>query len=300
MSTVSPREVLRSLGLQTAPGDAVLTGGMSGSSLISARTGAGVCVAVKVSTLDSETAVDQVERELGFYTQVAPVHAVPSPQLVGHHREEGWSAIALTRHEPSPPPDEWTREQWCELAQALGRLHSTVRSVPGVLSTPPPEDHTPYAEQLSSARRLWHGPGDDQRVAAVMRDLATLKETARTGPHSFVHGDCHTENVLVGRDGRLLLADWQSAHVGPTAADLAFAFTRAAPFGTAIAYHDVIAAYCETADVDAAVTARCVAAHQLVIHTAQYPAYADFLSEDQVAHLRTEFDRALEAWSSGE
>jgi thiamine kinase-like enzyme len=130
----------------------------------------------------------------------------------------------------------------------------------------------------------------------VLDDLDLLEEAARRGPLSFLHGDCHVENVLHTSDQQPLLVDWQSARVGPSVTDLAFAFTRAVPTGAAVPRAHAIAAYCSEAGVDVARTDQQITAHQILTLVRQYPEFSSFLNEAEVGRLRGELDALLSRW----
>ena len=52
---------------------------------------------------------------------------------------------------------------------------------------------------------------------------------ARTWPVSLLHGDLSTGNMIMGRDGRLFLIDWEKCGIGPIAWDLKKLFLSEAP-----------------------------------------------------------------------
>ncbi|MEU4362149.1 aminoglycoside phosphotransferase family protein [Promicromonospora sp. NPDC023987] len=297
MSPIHPDHVLRMLGLHAADSADAPTEGMSGSTLTRAVADDGAPAIVKMSVLDSDAARDQAYRELAVYTEIAPEHAIPTPCLIAHHRTTTWIAIALARHDPAPPAPEWSAAEWSAFAKVLGGLHRDVHPVPAIF----PREHSMPAEPQgglkSFAERLWHGPGDPERIRTVLNDLEPLEEVARSGPVSFVHGDCHIGNVLTA-DRQLMLVDWQSARVGPSAADLAFTFTRAVPTGAAIPRDYAIAAYCDEAGVDVARTDQRITAHQILTLVRQYPEFAGYLDQAEADLLRNEFDDLLSRWRS--
>ncbi|WP_460889311.1 aminoglycoside phosphotransferase family protein [Promicromonospora xylanilytica] len=271
---------------------------MSGSALTRAVTRDGEPAIVKVTVLDSDTARDQAYRELAVYAQLAPVYAIPTPRLIAHHRAATWLAVALAHHDPAPAAPQWSADDWGDLARILGRLHRDVRRVPNSFRRDDEARARSHGDLKTFARRLWHGPGDAARVQWVLQDLELLEQVARSGPASFVHGDCHIGNVLRGANRQPMLVDWQSARVGPSAADLAFAFTRAVPTGAAIPRDLALSAYCDEAGVDPAQTEQQVTAHQLLTLVREYPEFSGFLSTAEVAHLREGLDRLLSRWRS--
>lgn len=294
MSRIDVSEVLDALSLRADTGAPAPTGGMSGSAVVGAQTSSGAPVVVKATALDSPDLIGRARREREVYTELSQRLPLPAPRLVAAHSTDAWIAIALERHQPAPPASRWSAELWVDLARTLGKLHSNGSKMLGL----PLETATlRSAEELRGfARQLWNGQGDSARLGAVFGDLEQLHETAADGPTSFIHGDCHPGNVVLTDDGKPLLVDWQSAHVGPSAADVAFALTRAAAGSASIPRDLVIDAYIAAAGIDAAIVHRGVTAQQLLILVEQYPEFAAFLGLDEVAGLRRAFDVLLEEW----
>lgn len=289
-------EVLSVLALRTDADAPELPGGMSGSHILGALTDRDVPVVVKVTALELPDEARRARRELEVYSDLSQRLPLPAPRLFASHSTEAWIAIALERHRPAPPASRWTTAQWVDLATTLGELHSNGCGMPGL---PPPVDAVipRSAEELRGfARQLWSGQGDANRLEAVFGTLDQLHEVVSNGPASFVHGDCHLGNIVLTDDGKPLLVDWQSAHVGPSAADVAFALTRAAADSGSIPRDRVIDAYSAAAGFDPATVHRAVTAQQLLILVEQYPEFAAFLGHDEIAGLRRTFDVLLEEW----
>ena len=180
----------------------------------------------------------------------------------------------------------------------LARMHREVQPVPALLQHRRPDRAVPQRELQTFAQHLWNGPGDDERTRAVLADLDQLDEVANSGPASFIHGDCHLGNALHDGSGRLLLVDWQSSAVGPSAGDLAFALTRAVPTGADIPRDRAVAAYCDESGADLAQTERRITARQILTLITQYPEFAGFLGEPEVRRLRAELDALLQRWTT--
>lgn len=294
MPRIDVSEVLDALALRADIGAPELPGGMSGSQVLGAATDGHVPVVVKVTALELPEEACRARRELEVYTDLSQRLPLPAPRLVAAHSTDAWIAIALERHRPAPPASQWTMERWIDLATTLGELHGIgVRA----LRLPPPVDAgiPRSTEELSRfARKLWDGPGDADRIGAVLDAGDRLHEVVADGPASFVHSDCHLGNIVLTDDGKPLLVDWQSAHVGPSAVDVAFALTRAAAGSASIPRTPVIDAYSTAAGIDPATVHRTVTAQQLLILVEQYPEFAAFLGPDEVAGLRRAFDVVLE------
>lgn len=296
MPKIAMTEVLDALGVHADPDATPPTGGMSGSSVLGARTDHGTHVVVKLTVLATPGGSGRARRELEVYTELSLRMPLPAPRLVAAHRTDEWIAIALERHRPAPPAPEWTTAQWQGLATLLGRMHAGSRELAGPL--PPVEAaHSRTGDELSGfARPLWNGEGDAARLECAVAIRDQLRDTVSSGATSFVHGDSHLGNVVLTADGKPLLVDWQSAHVGSSAGDVAFALTRAAAGTTDIPRDEVLDAYSAAAGVDLGRTHRAVTAHQLLILVEQYPAFAAYLAPDDIAALRSTFDVLLDDW----
>lgn len=296
MPRIAVPEVLEALALRADTGAPELPGGMSGSQILGALTDRDVPVVVKVTALELPDEARRARRELEVYTELSQQLPLPAPRLVAAHSTGAWVAIALERLRPAPPAPQWATERWIDLATTLGELHSIGSEVLGL---PAPVDalNSRSAEELRGfARQLWNGPADANRIRTVLDARDRLHEVVTNGFASFVHGDCHLGNVALSDDGRPLLVDWQSAHVGPSAADVAFALTRAAADSGSIPRDLVIDTYSAAADIDPAAVHRTITAQQLLILVEQYPEFAAFLGPDEVAGLRRAFDVLLEEW----
>ncbi len=68
---------------------------------------------------------------------------------------------------------------------------------------------------------------------AIVESRELLEQEILQAGESFVHGDCHTENVL-REDGALVWIDWQSTGIGNPSRELAFLAARATPSGARI------------------------------------------------------------------
>ncbi|GAA1491316.1 hypothetical protein GCM10009626_40620 [Brachybacterium sacelli] len=91
--------------------------------------------------------------------------------------------------------------------------------------------------------------------------------------------------------------DWQSARIGTSAGDIAFALTRAAAETGAVPRDRVIGAYSAAAGVEPDPTRRAVTAQQLLTLVEQYPEFADFLGTRDIDRLRRTFDLLLSEWA---
>ncbi|MFC5272854.1 phosphotransferase family protein [Brachybacterium sacelli] len=127
--------------------------------------------------------------------------------------------------------------------------------------------------------------------------LDLLRGVVDAGPRTLVHGDSHLGNVVRSSLGQPLLVDWQSARIGTSAGDIAFALTRAAAETGAVPRDRVIGAYSAAAGVEPDPTRRAVTAQQLLTLVEQYPEFADFLGTRDIDRLRRTFDLLLSEWA---
>lgn len=124
-------------------------------------------------------------------------------------------------------PREWTDDLLAALAGQLARLHVRGR-VEGLPAGAMPRDLLGAAE---GAMAWWreHEPGAARSIEplwpAVVRHQRAVDEAAPPREQRFVHGDTCLTNILVA-DGVPRLVDWEWAHAGDPARDLAYAGGR--------------------------------------------------------------------------
>ncbi len=143
------------------------------------------------------------------HTSVPTVRLWPGlnqPIIVADSHATFWSAIDVAR-EPTA----------ADLAEPLRRLHCLD---PQALSAVSKLD--PFGAIANSlTRRTVLNPHDLGFLRAYSEQLADDYATLDfERPSSLIHGDAHHSNMLVGPDGPVL-ADWESAHLGPPEWDLA-------------------------------------------------------------------------------
>lgn len=231
-----------------------------------ARSGAGIWVVRSgAAFLKITPAGPAADRELHFYRDVAPAAPVRTPALLGVVSDESGVALLLEAAGSPLPPASWTSTMWGTLGTELAALHSM--PVPsGTPSVLPPVDVA-----------FWAGRLPDRP------DLAALTAAMDAMPTVFAHGDCHTANLLHGKDS-LVFCDWQSSGPGRPSADLAFPSVRATPSGTVVP-PALVDAYLEARSVDPVVLRRAVVAEELATFLCLWPPYAPFNGPDAVARV---------------
>ena len=109
---------------------------------------------------------------------------------------------------------------------------------------------------------------------AIIESRELLEQEILQTGECFVHGDCHTENILY-ENGALVWIDWQSARRGNPAMELAFLEARATPSGARIP-PDLLVTYCSERGINLERMRRSVIAAELGIFIFEWPPYAVF------------------------
>ena len=181
-------------------------------------------------------------REVRFYRHLAANVRVRVPEMIASHDDDASGVcLLLTAHEPAPEPAAWRTARFIETADLLGRFHSAFWGEERELSAMEwlRRDEEPAAVAVHRASGLWERLSSEtrfeailaaERVAWIRRLLERLEEIgmdATPFPTTLCHGDFHADNVLLGRDGALVLSDWQEVGIGRGPEDLSFFIQRA-------------------------------------------------------------------------
>ena len=115
-----------------------------------------------------------------------------------------------------------------QMAEQLARIHAIPLGEVGFIPGPRPVPAAP-AYLLALERQLDRLP---QAHPAIELGLLWLKENAPRS-HGIVlnHGDFRLGNLIVDGQGLVAVLDWENAHAGDPAEDLAWALVRAWRFG---------------------------------------------------------------------
>ncbi|MFD6447744.1 aminoglycoside phosphotransferase family protein [Promicromonospora sp. NPDC060204] len=270
-----------------------------GASPVDARSGAGIHRVVltgggraylKVTAADVGRSRAEAERELRFYRRVAPAAPVLTPALLDALVvDEG---VALLLEDAGEPLDvaAWSRDRWRVLGRDLARLHGTALPAgdwgrpDDLLSALAVPDLAPVVEFWSS-----HLP----RLDDLLDSRSALRDRLRTASPVFVHGDCHTANVVhrtAGGQDALVFCDWQASGVGRATSDLALLSVRATPSGVGVpaALVEEYLAQCARtgAPRDPAELRRDLALEELAILVFQWPPYAAYNGPDGIDRIR--------------
>lgn len=274
--------------------------GMSGSGVHFAYRPDGTKCVLKVTPLSAGGGGRSAgERELDFYCDLARHISVRTPTLFDHHLDEDGVGMVLSVHGAVKAAPSWRRESWMGLATDLARIHAV---------TVPDRKHWQDAASpfyairnpdLRMVEDFWRK--DLSNLLDVILDNRSLvEEQISAAGETFVHGDCHTENLLV-EDDALIWIDWQSAQIGSSARDLAFIDARATPTGARVP-EEVLVRYCEELGRDIAVIKRAVVAAELAIFVFEWPPYATFNTALGTQRVRERTIELAVLWSqlSGE
>jgi aminoglycoside phosphotransferase (APT) family kinase protein len=153
------------------------------------------------------------------------------------------------------------------LAKLLAELHSKTATVERKADQAEASQRT-LQEQLIDMRKSWYAADKPARSLSVDLSLDWLiaNPLAPDRPHCLVHGDCGMHNLLV-RDGDLVaLVDWELAHDGDPAEDLAMIRMMVAD-NIVIGWHDFAKAYISHGGNPAACEPKAVAYYSLLLFT---------------------------------
>lgn len=269
---------------------------------LESRSGAGVQA---VRTVDGRDAflkaasaapgpevVAAARRELRFYLDVAPTAPVRTPKLLGHLDTDEGVALLLEAAGEAHEPGAWTAGMWADLGGELAALHN--------MPSPPASDWNrpdalgealadPHLEQINA---FWATVLP--RLPELLCRRAELKEQMTALPPVFVHGDCHTGN-LVRSGGTVVFCDWQAAGTGRPASDLAFLSVRSTPAGTTVP-QALLDAYMDCRPGERQTWEHALLAEELAAFLLLWPAFAEFNSPLGIARVRRRTVELAERW----
>lgn len=266
----------------------------SGAGVHRARTRGGREAYLKVTPASLDAwALDGARREVRFYRQLADHVPVTTPPLLGAVETEAGVALLLAAAGEQVNAQAWSRPAWATLGRDLAGLHAASadardwhRQDPllDAMSDPVP----------SLVTRFWTD------VLPGLRDLLACREALRekltSQPVVFIHGDCHTGNIVHAPDG-LVFCDWQSAGIGRATSDLALLRVRAAPAGVTVP-HEFMTAYLRHGGGDRTELERALIAEELAIFAFQWPPFAPYNSRAGIERVRDRTRDLAAKWSA--
>src|SRR5262249_18999432 len=118
-----------------------------------------------------------------------------------------------------------------QMGEQLARIHRIDPAAAGLGFLPAPAPAPPPAQtaRANPARQLWRLGEPHPALELAVRWLS--RHAPAGGPSVLVHGDFRIGNLMVGPDGLRGVFDWEFAHVGDPAEDLAWPCVRSWRFG---------------------------------------------------------------------
>lgn len=267
----------------------------SGAGVHRASTSDGQAVYVKLTPASLGTGMlNRARHELNFYRQIAGQVPVRTPAFIGALDTDAGIALLLRAAGEQMAVEAWTDRAWASLGRELARLHS----VPVPAAENPAEDwlikalSEPVPDHVTE---FW------RNVLPELPDLLATRDAMRAElahqPLAFIHGDCHTGNIVHGANG-LVFCDWQSAGPGRPTADLAHLSVRATPAGVTIPV-TMKAAYANVRGADVADLERMLIPAELAVFIFQWPPYAAYNSPTGVERVRNRTRLLATKWLHG-
>lgn len=269
------------------------THGMSGSQVYVARQEDGRACVLKVTSLRRDNDARAGHRELAFYRDLAERLPIRTPTLLDHYADNDVIAMLLSAHGEIGPATSWDRRSWRALAVDLARLHGTAVPEPDRWKVDRSPFHALREPDMPVVDGFWRQDLASS-LDAIIESRELLEQEILQAGKCFIHGDCHTENIL-RENGALIWIDWQSARLGNPAMDLAFLEARATPSGARIP-PELLVTYCSERDKDPERMRRSVIAAELSIFIFEWPPYASFNSPAGTRRVRHRTRYLAERW----
>lgn len=282
-------EIAGDLGVRLADVEP-LAGSMSGSHVHAVNRLDGRRAVLKVTTGADGPELEAGRRELHVYRHLRERVGVRTPELIDHREAEDFVALLLTAHPAPLPAIRWSRTQWLSLADDLAQLHQTPVPAGSEWRRPSWLADTLHRPDLAATQEFWSCPGEPELLAPILSETAALWEAIEVPAECFLHGDCHTDNILIN-DNELVWTDWQGAGAGNPGVELAFPSIRATPAGALLPQGEMIRRYATTRGLGEADLSRAVLAAELSIFLFVWPEYARYNNEfgiDRV-HQRVQY-----------
>ncbi|MCW3819340.1 aminoglycoside phosphotransferase family protein [Micromonospora sp. DR5-3] len=287
--------VLRAFGVTTDQESNARLESRSGAGVCAVRTSDGRAAYLKVTpaTLGPQ-AIAAARRELRFYTEIAPVAPVRAPRLLDCLDAGDGVAVLLAAAGETRRVPEWTTGTWAALGRDLAGLHDMPIPTGTDWQRPDALQEALTDPNLAEIDSFWASALP--QLGELLARRAELMEQLRALPPAFVHGDCHTAN-LVHSAGAIVFCDWQAAGIGRPASDLAFLSVRATPNG-AIVPPALLDAYLDARACDRRALRRALLAEELAVFVFLWPAFAALNSPQGIARVRRRTLRLSRRWFS--
>jgi hypothetical protein len=191
-------------------------GGFSAGSADRVVTDSGRRAFVKAVTPEVNARSAELARQEMHITSAMP-GAAPVPRMLGGFDHGGWVVLILEDIDGAHPRTPWVEREIDATMTALADLATAV--------TPSPIAGVPTAAEalagdFGSWERMAAEPPADLHpwAAERMSDLraASVRATAAVSSgQTLVHCDIRADNLLIRRDGRVVIVDWPWGCVGP-------------------------------------------------------------------------------------
>ncbi|MFJ3406935.1 aminoglycoside phosphotransferase family protein [Promicromonospora sp. NPDC090134] len=232
----------------------------------------------------------EAERELRFYRGAAPAAPVLTPALLDTLVVDEGVALLLEDAGEQRDAAAWSRDRWRALGRDLARLHGMALPA-GDWARPDDLLSALAVPDLGPVLEFWSG--HLPRLDDLLADRTALGDRLGTVPPVFVHGDCHTANVVhrtAGGHDVLVFCDWQAAGVGRATSDLALLSVRATPSGArvpAVLVEEYLVERARAGSArDGTEFRRLLALEELAVLVFQWPPYAAYNGPAAVARVR--------------
>jgi aminoglycoside phosphotransferase (APT) family kinase protein len=267
--------------------------GRSGSQVYVARQEDGRKCVLKVTSLRRDDDARAGRRELDFYRDLAERMPIRTPTLLDYVEDNETVAMLLSAHGAIEPATSWNRRSWLTLAVDLARLHGTAVPEPDRWIDDQSPFHALREPDMPVVDGFWR---EDlaSSLDAIIESRELLEQEILQAGECFVHGDCHTDNIL-RENGAMVWIDWQSTRIGNPALELAFLDARATPSGARIP-PEMLATYCSERDKDLERMQQSVIAAELSIFIFEWPPYASFDSPAGTRLVRRRTRDLAERW----
>ena len=191
-------------------------GGFSPGTADRVVTDSGRRAFVKAVTPAINTRSAELARQEMHITAALPEHA-PVPRMLGGFDDGEWVVLILEDVDGANPRTPWVESEIDAAVTALAELAAAV--------TPSPVSGAPAAvDAVADDFAGWHKiaaepPADlDPWLAERLDDLRAAADrglaAVATGD-TLVHFDIRADNMLIRRDGRVVIVDWPWGCVGP-------------------------------------------------------------------------------------
>ncbi|MGW4462139.1 phosphotransferase family protein [Micromonospora sp. NPDC004704] len=276
--------------------------GQASAARIESRSGAGVGA---VRTPDGQNAYLKVtpaslgrralaaaRRELAFYRYVAPVAPLRTPRLLDSIDIEAGVAVLLEAAGETRAVASWTDGMWANLGRELAALHSMPLPEGASWNRPDALHEALTDPDLDGIHAFWADVLP--QLADLVARRVELEEHMEALPPVFVHGDCHTDNIVHSADSRVF-CDWQAAGIGRAVSDLAFLNVRATPAGVTVP-RALIDTYLDHRPYERHTLQRALLAEELAILVFLWPPFAAFNSPAGINRIRRRARELAEQW----